>query len=280
MPKLTLPAPAKVNLSLRILGRRDDGYHELLTLMQPLSLADELTVELTAEGLRMRCSDSSLNTDDNLVLRAARAYFAALGRPGGADFYLAKNIPVAAGLGGGSSDAAAALVALNALHGGALPPERLVELAAGLGADVPFFLAGATALCSGIGDKVEPLPDFPALEYVLVNPGFAVSTAWVYSQFDLNWTNLTNFNKMCSPSCIGHALCDILVNDLEYVTVREFPQLEEVKQALMDHGATAALMSGSGPTVFGVFPDAGSSAKAAEGLAANQQWWVNACQGL
>ena len=279
MPKLTLPAPAKVNLSLRILGRRDDGYHELLTLMQPLSLADELSVELTGRGLSLECSDPTLNTD-NLVLRAAKAYFAALSRPGGARFHLEKKIPVAAGLGGGSSDAAAALMGLNALHGGALPAEDLLRLAGRLGADVPFFLAGQTALCSGIGDRVELLPAFPTLEYVLVNPGFAVSTARVYSQYDLTWTKATNFNKMSSLPCIGDALCDILVNDLENVTMREYPQLKEVKRALADSGAQGVLMSGSGPTVFGVFPNDDSAATAARELAGNQHWWVRACRGI
>ncbi len=279
MPKLILSAPAKVNLSLRILGRRDDGYHELLTLMQPLSLADELSVELKDQGLSLECSDPALN-DDNLVLRAAKTYFAALGRPGGASFSLVKKIPVAAGLGGGSSDAAAALIGLNALHGGALPAEKLVSLAAGLGADVPFFLACRTALCSGIGDRVEPVSAFPLLNYVLINPGFAVSTARVYSQYDLTWTKPTNFNKMGSLPCTGDALCDILVNDLENVTIREYPQLEEVKRAMADSGAQGVLMSGSGPTVFGVFPDAASAAKAARELAGNQHWWVCACRGI
>lgn len=279
MPRLTLSAPAKVNLSLRILGLREDGYHELLTLMQPLSLADELTVELVESGLAMRCSVSSLN-ENNLVLRAAEAYFAALGRPGGARFFLNKKIPVAAGLGGGSSDAAAALIGLNALHDGALPPQRLVELAAGLGADVPFFLSDSTALCSGIGENVEPLPSFPSLDFVLINPRFSVSTAWVFGQFDLTWTKAINFNKIGSLSCTGHTLCDILVNDLEKVTMQEYPQLGEVKRALADSGAQGVLMSGSGPTVFGVFPDAGLAARVAKELADKQQWWVCACRGI
>ncbi|ADK84097.1 4-diphosphocytidyl-2C-methyl-D-erythritolkinase [Desulfarculus baarsii DSM 2075] len=279
MAKLTLAAPAKVNLSLRIIGRRADGYHELLTLMQPLSLADEVSVELRAGGVALACDDERL-IENNLMTRAAEAYFAALGAPPGVRLGLKKRIPVAAGLGGGSSDAAAVLLALNALHGGALDPARLVALAAGLGADVAFFLAGQTALCSGVGEIVHPLPVFPLLHYVVVNPGFAVPTAWVYKQFDLSWTSQNNCNKIICLPCAGHALCDILVNDLEGVTLTAYPQLVDVKRALAEAGAVGALMSGSGPSIFGVFADEGSATKAAHNLAARGQWWVEACRGV
>jgi len=135
--QLTIQAPAKVNLLLKVLGRRPDGYHELATLMQPLDLADTLTVRLGEPGLRLSCDKPELSGENNLVIAAARAYYAALGQEPAAAFELIKRIPVAAGLGGGSSDAAAALLALNALHHGALEPQRLAALAAGLGADVP-----------------------------------------------------------------------------------------------------------------------------------------------
>lgn len=280
MAKLTLAAPAKVNLSLRVIGRRPDGYHELLTLMQPLSLADEVSVEVgPGEGVGLSCDEASL-CHDNLMTRAARSYLAALGRPAMVRLGLKKRIPVAAGLGGGSSDAAAVLLALNALHGGALEPARLVELAAGLGADVPFFLAGTTAICQGVGHDVRPLVGFPLLDYVLVNPGFKVSTAWVYGQFDLPWTGKNNCNKITCLPCAGHALCDILVNDLEEVTLAAYPQLVDVKRVLAEAGAVGALMSGSGPSIFGVFADGDSATRAARNLADRGQGWVKACRGV
>ncbi|MCB2225363.1 MAG: 4-(cytidine 5'-diphospho)-2-C-methyl-D-erythritol kinase [Desulfarculaceae bacterium] len=277
---LTLEAPAKVNLYLRILGRRPDGYHDLATLMQPLDLSDTLEVTLGAPGLSLSCDRPELEGPDNLVLKAARAYYAALGRPPAARFHLVKRIPVAAGLGGGSSDAAAALIALNALHQSALEPQRLAELAAGLGADVPFFLAGCAAWCTGIGERVEPWEDFPPLHYVLVNPGFALSTAWVYQQFDLQWTNTLQTTKIKRPQRKTDPIGGLLFNDLESVSLREHPILGKIKSALKEAGAEGCLMSGSGPTVFGVFAQATQCGEAARRLRQRGGWWVRSCQGV
>ncbi|MFH1035713.1 MAG: 4-(cytidine 5'-diphospho)-2-C-methyl-D-erythritol kinase [Pseudomonadota bacterium] len=277
--EITLTAPAKVNLNLMVLGRRSDGYHELMTLMQPLSLADELVIDDQASGLEFSCDDPAL-LENNLVTRAARAYFQALGREPRARLRLIKRVPVAAGLGGGSSDAAAALLGLNVLHGQALAPQRLLELARGLGADVAFFLGGVTALCSGVGDRVRPWPQFPLLDYVLVNPGIAVSTAWVYGQFDLAWTNRRERNRISRSPNRSLPKGEILVNDLELVTVGAHPELDLIKQALLEEGAWGALMSGSGPTVFGVFAEAQAADRAARSLAARGGWWVRACRGI
>lgn len=276
--QLTLLAHAKVNLGLRVLGRRTDGYHELLTVMQPLDLADELTVG-DGEGLEFSCDDPGLRRG-NLVEKAALAYFGALGRPPAARLELRKRVPVAAGLGGGSSDAAAALLGLNALHGGALPAEELLRLARGLGADVAFCLGGVTALATGVGDRLTPWPDFPLLDYVLVNPGFAIPTSWVYNQFDLTWTKpLGGFNISRLTSRLD-SWEDILVNDLEQVSMGAYPQLARIKQALLDAGARFALMSGSGPTVFGVFARGSAALAAAERLSAERDWWVRVCRGV
>ncbi|MCB2188111.1 MAG: 4-(cytidine 5'-diphospho)-2-C-methyl-D-erythritol kinase [Deltaproteobacteria bacterium] len=278
--ELRIAAPAKVNLSLHVVGRRPDGYHELLTLMQPLDLCDHLQVTLGGEGCRLFCDRAELAGEDNLVLRAARAYFAALGLPGGATFRLEKNIPVAAGLGGGSSDAAAALLALNALYGGVLPPQRLWDLARGLGADVSFFLAGCTALCTGIGDQVHPWPEFPSLSYVLVNPGFAVSTAWVYSEFDLTWTKPQVQNKLKRLLGYDKRETIFLHNDLELVTLSAYPELRTIKEVMEAKGAWGTLLSGSGPTLFGIFTDFTLAQRAAAELSARGGWWVRACQGI
>lgn len=276
---LTVQAPAKVNLCLRVLGRRPDGFHELATLMQPLDLCDTLHLSLGGPGLSLSCNQSQLEAD-NLVLRAARGFFAALGQAARAYFILQKRIPVAAGLGGGSSDAAAALLALNALHGQALAPEELVGLAASLGVDVPFFLGGATALCSGVGEVVRPWPEFPLLDYVLVNPGFPLPTAGVYQEFDLQWTNAAGRTKINRPPGDYSPGLAFLVNDLEQVALRAHPVLGRIKKALAGCGALGCLMSGSGPTVFGVFADAAQAGRAARRIRREGRWWVRACRGV
>lgn len=272
-------APAKVNLHLTVLGRRADGYHELATVMQPLDLGDDLVVDDQGPGLGLVCDDPALAGEGNLALRAARAWFAAAGREPVGRIRLTKRTPVAAGLGGGSSDAAAVLLALNALHGGVLAPQRLVELAAGLGADVAFFLGGETAFCRGVGERVIPWPEFPLLDFVLVNPGVAVSTAWVFQQLDLAWTKQGGRNKIKCPS--GSTLSSrwLLVNDLEAVTLTAHPELAEIKTALRGAGAWGTLMSGSGPTVFGLFGGPEEARRAADRLTNRSGWWVRACRG-
>lgn len=276
---VTLLAPAKVNLYLKVVGRREDGFHLINTLMQPVSLADELDISLTGSGLSLACDDPSLQ-DENLVLEAARAFFERTGLPARASFHLRKHIPVAAGLGGGSSDAAAALKGLNRLHDHPLAEEELAELAAGLGADVPFFLAGCTAWCTGIGEVVEPWPDFPLLELVLVNPGFSVSTAWVYGQLDLEWTNSALLHRIYRPPRQPEYIERLLANDLERVTLQAHPVVGQIKAALMEKGAEGTLMTGSGPTVLGVFPDRVSAVSAAEQLMTMDRWWVRSCGGI
>lgn len=277
--QITLAAPAKVNLSLQVLGRRDDGYHELATLMQPLSLADELCLSDQASGLVFSCDDPSIQ-EDNLVTKAALAYFQALGAKPRARLHLKKRLPVAAGLGGGSSDAASTLLGLNALHGGALPPATLAQLAAGLGADVAFFLAGCTSFCLGKGELVRPWPEFPLLDYVLVNPGFAVSTAWVFREFDLTWTKAKPGHRINRSPSRSLPASQMLVNDLEAVTLAAHPVLARIKEELLELGAWGALMSGSGPTVFGVFAETDAAEQAARSLPAPPGYWVRACRGV
>ncbi len=275
---LTLLAPAKLNLHLKVVGRRPDGMHELVTLMQPLSLADRLVLEPGGEGISFTCDVAGLQ-EDNLVERAARLWFRAAGLEAGVSLRLEKNIPVAAGLGGGSSDAAATLLGLNRLYGQPLDMARLQDLAAALGADVPFFLHGVTALCTGVGDRVEPWPHYRRWHYLLVNPGIEVSTAWVYGQLDLAWTIRPNLNKIYRLPSGDSPLEDLLVNDLEEVTIRAYPELEAIKETLSRAGARGVLMSGSGPTVFGVFDSAARAQQAAGGLPGGNQWWVCACHG-
>lgn len=256
---ITVTSPAKVNLILKVLRRREDGYHDIASLMQKVSLADEMEFSLRREGIALACPGSHLPTGEgNLVVRAARALFAEAGFAGGVEITLRKRIPTAAGLGGGSSNAATTLTVLNDLFQFGFDRERLIRIGARLGADVPFFLYGSTAWASGIGEILEPAEPPPGTWLVLVNPGFEVPTKWVYQSLNLPLTKTPL--KYSIPSFSGiRELAAALSNDLEKVTVARYPVLEELKGFLLRQGALGSLMSGSGPTVFGLFenePDA------------------------
>jgi 4-diphosphocytidyl-2-C-methyl-D-erythritol kinase len=251
---LTTKAPAKLNLRLKVTGRRPDGYHELVSLMVPIDICDVLefkaipeTFELVWEGLHV--PDDELN----LVRRAARAFFARSGVKGGVSVRVTKNIPVAAGLGGGSSDAAATLLSLNHLWSAPLPFETLRELALHLGADVPFFLEPRPSIARGIGEVLEPVEQWPDLWYLIVTPRFQVSTAWVYGNLRLGLTS-NEYGRIKSELRKENlVVSQFLENDLESVTSAKFPILDRIKKSLLDAGAEGALMTGSGPSVFGVF---------------------------
>ncbi|MBW6519497.1 MAG: 4-(cytidine 5'-diphospho)-2-C-methyl-D-erythritol kinase [Desulfoarculaceae bacterium] len=255
---LKLRAPAKVNLSLRILERRSDGYHNLDTVMQKLELSDLLTLAVTdASGIVLRCPDSELPEDrSNLVWRAAETFLTACGcEKLGIALTLEKNIPIAAGLGGGSSDAGAVLVGLNRLLGTGLTTAELIALARPLGADVPFFVTDFGAVrAEGVGDQMVAVPSLKNCTIVLVNPGISVSTRWVYEKYALTIADkdskIYDFQKK-----MDHVSPYAARNDLEWVTLATYPELEILKQDLIALGAASVLMSGSGPTVFGVFPD-------------------------
>ncbi len=266
--RITCTAPAKINTYLAIMGRRADGYHELETWMEKLALADLLHLELAGDGIRLECPDSPLPTGaDNLVFRAARAFLAEVGARQGIRMVLEKRIPIAAGLGGGSSDAAAVLRGCNALFGNPLGLEALLRLARPLGADVPFFVHDcAAARATGIGDLVEPGAGAISGWVVLVNPGFSVSTKWAYENFTLTTGGNTyilgrEFLHGAAPSSEAATLP--LHNDLESVTVGRYPELARIKEELLAAGAYGALMSGSGPTVFGLFAEEGKARESA-----------------
>ncbi len=270
--RITLRAPAKINLYLKVTGRRVDGYHTLETLMQKISLYDELELRLGERGIRLFCPGCTLpENHDNLVYRAAELFLQKVERHRtdsvtGVDITLKKNIPIAAGLGGGSSDAAATLKGLDALFGFGCTGEELAAIGIRLGADVPFFLADTSAaLATGIGEILTPIPPLTGYSILLVNPGFPVSTQWVYQTFALtnkeNASMLADFLKEdveiglpCGPACYGAQLAE-LRNDLETVTILKYPEIEQIKSQLVAQGAAVALMSGSGPTVFGLFAD-------------------------
>ena len=269
---LSVRAPAKINLFLRVTGRRADGYHTLQTRMQKVGLFDLLEVQRGGEGVRLHCVGADLPENaDNLVHRAASLFLETVaqrrGRTlGGVKISLTKNIPIAAGLGGGSSDAAAALKALNSLFEAGLTAGELAAMGLELGADVPFFLADTpAALAVGIGEILTPVAPLSGCFVLLVNPGFSVSTRWAYQTFALTKKEKTtifkNFRENADPAgqpCLSatvEGLPAALENDLETVTITRYPEIGRIKEELLAHGAVAALMSGSGPTVFALFSD-------------------------
>jgi 4-diphosphocytidyl-2-C-methyl-D-erythritol kinase len=266
MASVTLRAFAKINLSLRITSTRPDGFHDVRTILQTVDLFDRVICAARRGPFRIDCDMPGVPTDrTNLVWKAARLLWDAAGRSGeprNTVVTLQKNIPMMAGLGGGSSDAAAALLGLRRLWKLRLTDAHVHALAATLGSDVPFFLVGGTALGLGRGHDVYPLENLPAYAVVLVIPPFGVATHDAYRWFDeRGWT--------ARPSHLPGTWLDRaepLVNDLEGPVIHRHPAIGQLKQRLTDHGAVMAAMSGSGSTVFGVFTSAGAANRAARAL--------------
>ena len=257
--QVQLKSPCKVNLILNILGKRPDGFHELETVMHPVGIFDLLTFERTASSIELTCDKSDLPTDSrNLVHRAATAFFHETKINAGIRIHLQKNIPMEAGLGGGSGNAATALLGLNEIFEKPLAPEAMQRLAASLGSDVPFFLQSAPAIARGRGEQVEALPLFRALDgfhFLLIHPGFGVSTPWAYQ-------NLARFPQALNgepgraqrlAQALNHSIEAArpdFYNSLEAPVLEKFPLLAIFQEFLLEHGATVALMSGSGSTTF------------------------------
>jgi len=267
-------SPCKVNLILNILGKRADGFHELETVMQPVNICDEMTFERAGTGLQLTCSNIELPTDSkNLVHRAATSFLSAVKISDGVRIHLQKNLPLAGGIGGGSANAAVTFTALNELFGSPLPREKLHELAAALGSDVPFFLYDKPALATGRGEKVQTLENFPALKgkaFFLAHPGFGISTPWSYQ-------NLARFPEalngkagraeklvLALQSNDWPAVTDGIYNSLEAPAFDKFPVLALYKEFLRENGALVSLMSGSGSTTFAIMENLAAADSLAE----------------
>jgi 4-diphosphocytidyl-2-C-methyl-D-erythritol kinase len=260
-------SPAKVNLFLKILGKRIDGYHDLITLMCCIGLYDTVTLRAGNTNIAVSCNHPLVPEDEsNLASIAAHLFLKTLKKNESVNIIIQKQIPVAAGLGGGSSNAAAVLLGLNRYYGYPFSKEDLMSMGLSIGADVPFFIFQRPAIATGIGEKLKAYPGLENLSILLISPGFSVSTAEVYKKLNLGLTKckkkLKGFplnNQRFDPRC---HLC----NDLEAVTASKYPVINTVKNALLSHGALGALMSGSGPTIFGLFSDSDRASQANHAL--------------
>jgi 4-diphosphocytidyl-2-C-methyl-D-erythritol kinase len=259
---MQIPSFAKINLFLQVTGKRADGYHLLKTLMCPIDLQDTLEIDFNGSGIQVTCSIPDIPRDEaNLAGKAARSFYhalAAAGRPEEAkvSIHIDKRIPAGAGLGGGSSNAATVLTALNKQFGSFFSTSQLMEIGGRIGADVPFFIFGKPAIGLGIGTELHPVTLMRRYSVLLVHPGFSVSTSHVYGAFKLGLTKcegkLKNFFfEQPNKDDFDPALH--LCNDLETVTETMHPEIKELKTMLMQIGAVGSLMSGSGSTVFGLF---------------------------
>lgn len=257
---LTLSANAKINLTLDILGTREDGYHEVAMIMQEISLHDTLSMGKINQGISLTIAiegqkGTLLADESNLCWKAAALVQKEYNLQEGVEIHLTKRIPMAAGLAGGSADAAAVLKGMNHLFRLGMTEARLCELGARLGSDIPFCIMGGTMLATGRGEVLTRLPSFPRLSVVLAKPPVGVSTAWAYKTYDAGYDGPHPDNEAMLEAIHGgdaHKAASLLCNVLEGVTETEHPVIADYKRLMMEHGAMASMMSGSGPTVFGL----------------------------
>lgn len=271
MRELQLRAYGKINLGLDVVRKREDGYHELRMIMQTVGLFDGLTMKVLPENeIRLTANLTFLPTNqNNLIYKAIALLKDEFGIKKGVEVRLEKRIPVAAGMAGGSSNAAAALIGMNRLFRLGLSKKQLMEYGVRLGADVPYCIMRGTALSEGIGEILTPLAPMPDCYILLAKPGISVSTKYVYQNLKLDADTVhPDIDGMVEAINNGNlkGITDRLENVLETVTIKEYPMIEEIKQYMIGRGAMNALMSGSGPTIFGIFEQKSTAKKALEGL--------------
>ena len=256
---MKIKAYAKINLSLDVVGKRDDGYHLLEMVMQSIALHDELTLEKIPGGIELTCNLPYVPlTSRNIAYKAIQKFLEVNQLDHGVRLHIEKRIPVGAGLAGGSTDAAAVLTALNELNGYPMDGSELLKLGLTLGADVPFTMVGGTAFCEGVGELITELPDFSGKIVVLTKPPFSVSTKLVFSEYHIDKVNRHPNTRELIHCLQADDLTGVsaqLGNVLENVTLNKHPVLRKIKTEFLEQGATGCLMSGSGPTIFGLFDD-------------------------
>lgn len=254
-----LKAHAKINIALDVLYKRNDGYHEIRMVIQSLALHDLVNIKESDANIKIHCNDSTIpDGSGNIAYKAAKLVLDRFNIGKGVEIKIEKHIPIAAGLAGGSADAAAVLKGMNRLFSLGLGEKELMELGSRIGADVPFCIMEGTALAEGIGEKITPMPPLPELGVLLVNPGIRVSTEWVYRRLELEKAgqrpDISAVIRSIEEGSIA-SMARGMGNVLESVTAKEYAVIEKIKQELVKAGASASLMSGSGPTVFGLFED-------------------------
>jgi 4-diphosphocytidyl-2-C-methyl-D-erythritol kinase len=286
LAEFTVPSFAKINWVLRVLGQRDDGFHELSTIFQTITLQDKLRFAARDdEQLQLTCDSPEIPLDErNLILRAGLALRGQCGVSKGASIHLEKNIPVEAGLGGGSSNATVALLGLARLWRIEVSRSELEGLGARLGADVPFFLTGGTALGTGLGTTVKPMSDTTFRHLIVVKPEARVSTAEAYKSLGARALTKADSDTILSISRADEqnwdSHPDALHNDFEPVVLRMKPEIERVRSALLKSGASGALLAGSGSSVFGVFDNEEAQEHGVEELKKEKAWRIFACETL
>ncbi|MFD3158288.1 4-(cytidine 5'-diphospho)-2-C-methyl-D-erythritol kinase [Haloimpatiens sp. FM7330] len=256
---MQVKAYAKVNISLDIVGKREDGYHLLKMIMQNIDLYDVINVKKRLEGIKITCNKKFVPVDErNIAYKAAKLFLDTYNIKYGVDIHINKNIPIAAGLAGGSTDGAAVLKCMRRLFDVNVSDEELMQLGVKIGADIPYCIMGGTALCEGIGEKVKSLKSFKDKILVLVKPSFGVSTKEVYKAFDINKLYKHPKTKEIIKSMEKDDLLFVsknMKNVLENITIKKYPVIKGIKQTMINMGALGSLMSGSGPSVFGFFED-------------------------
>jgi len=276
MNSIELHSHAKINLRLDIIAKRPDGYHDLRTVLQKVSLRDALSLSISHSGIKIACDTLKIPADErNLAYTAARIILNRYTIKDGVTISIKKTIPIAAGLGGGSSNAASTLMGINQLFGLGASTQELMDMGKDIGADVPFFIFGETALATGIGDTLQKIEMIPTLWLLLITPGIQISTAWAYSSLRMELTKKPiNINI---PNCINHLseVITMLSNDLEEVVIPRYPVVQAIKKELIHKGAKGSLMSGSGSTVFGIFSSKDEAQEAHDQLKTNSSWQVH-----
>ncbi len=256
---ISLEAHAKINLSLDVLNKREDGYHDLRMIMQTIQLYDNISIQEIRSGVEIDCVASYVpNNNTNIACKAAEAMISKYNLDAGVKIKIDKRIPVAAGLAGGSSDAAAVIKGINSLFNLGIGQGELMEIGRTIGADVPYCILGGTALAEGIGEKLTQLPVLSGIQILIIKPRVGVSTAWVYKNLDLNKINERPDTEALISAIKSKDIKFIasnMKNVLESVTVVKQPIIEKIKETLLEKGAIGSMMSGSGPSVFGIFDD-------------------------